>query len=182
MKNIKSLLILFTVTLSLGACKQKISYTRDVLKRYHLTESEIDKLQYYLMNDVIIFNASKDASSTSLVDGEIVVNEEQSTDKIIFRSGTKGILEKSISENKIAIRYENGEGKTLIFGSSSMKGRYSLQAEKWNPNGQGQITYGGEKYVTSKYCKNAYIQIKLRRNSDKSNSQRVVKGKKLKKG
>ena len=99
MKNIKSLLILFTVALSLGACKQKISYTRDVLKRYHLTESEIDKLQYYLMNDVIIFNASKDGSSTSLVDGEIVVNEEQSTDKIIFRSGTKGILEKSISEN-----------------------------------------------------------------------------------
>jgi hypothetical protein len=182
MKNIKSFLLLLTIALSLGACKQKISYTRDVLKRYHLTESEIDKLQYYLTNDVVIYNASTEGSNTSLVDGEIVVNEEKSTDKIIFRSGTKGILEKSISENKIAIRFENGEGKTLIFGSSSMKGRYSLQAEKWNPNGQGQITYGGEKYFTSKYSKNAYIQIKLRRNSDKSNSQRVVKGKKLKKG
>jgi hypothetical protein len=147
-----------------------------------LTESEIDKLQYYLTNDVVIYNASTEGSNTSLVDGEIVVNEEKSTDKIIFRSGTKGILEKSISENKISIRFENGEGKTLIFGSSSMKGRYSLQAEKWSTNGQGQITYGGEKYFTSKYSKNAYIQIKLRRNSDKSNSQRVVKGKKLKKG
>ncbi len=182
MKNIKSFLLLLSVALSLGACKQKIAYTGDVLKRYNLTESEIDKLQYYLTNDVIIYNASTEGSNTSLVDGEIVINEEQSTDKIIFRSGTKGILEKSISLDKIAIRFENGEGKTLIFGSSSAKGRYSLQAEDWNPNGQGQITYGGEKYLTSKYSKNAYIAIKLKRNSDKSNSQRVVKGKKLKKG
>jgi hypothetical protein len=101
MKNIKSFLLLLTVALSLGACKQKIAYTGDVLKRYNLTESEIDKLQYYLTNDVIIYNASTEGSNTSLVDGEIVINEEQSTDKIIFRSGTKGILEKSISLDNI---------------------------------------------------------------------------------
>jgi len=181
MKNIKSILILFVLALSIVGCKQKISYTRDVLKRYNLTESEMDKLQYYLNGDVVLYNGSKDGNTT-LEDGEIVVNEEQNTDKIIFRSGTKGILEKSISPNKISIRFENGEGKVLVFGSSSMKGRYTLQAEKWNPNGQGQITYAGDTYYTSKYSKNAYIVIKLRRNSDKSNSQRVVKGKKLKKG
>lgn len=181
MKNIKSILIILALVASVTACKQKISYTRDVLKRYHLTESEIDKLQYYLDGDVVLYNGSKDGNTT-LEDGEIVINEEENTDKIIFRSGTKGILEKSISPNKISIRFENGEGRTLVFGSSSMKGRYSLQAEKWNPNGQGQITYGKETYYTSRNSKNAYIVIKLKRNSDKNNSQRVVKGKKLKKG
>jgi len=181
MKNIKSFLFILTLVLAVSACKQKISYTRDTLKRYNLTESEIDKLQYYLNGDVVLYNGSKDGNTT-LEDGEIVVNEEQNSDKIIFRSGTKGILEKSISPNKISIRFENGEGRTLIFGSSSMKGRYTLQAEKWNPNGQGQITYGGDTYFTSKYSKNAYIVIKLRKNSDRNSSQRVVKGKKLKKG
>ena len=130
MKNIKSILIVFALVISATACKQKISYTRDVLKRYHLTESEIDKLQYYLENDVVLYNGTKDGS-TELVDGEIVINEEENTDKIIFRSGTKGILEKSLSPNKISIRFENGDGRFLVFGSSSLKGRYTLQAEKW---------------------------------------------------
>lgn len=179
MKKIKPIFILLALVLSISSCRQKISYTRDVQKRYNLTESELDKLQYYLVNDIVLYTGTKDGNTT-LEDGEIVINEEETTDKIIFRSGTKGVLNKVISPNKISIRFENGDGKFLVFGSSSMKGRYTLQAEKWNPNGQGVIEYGGEKYTTSRGSKNAYISVKLRKNKDSDNSQRVVKGKKLK--
>ena len=175
----KNVLFALIIILSFTSCKQKISYTREIQKKYNLTESELGKLQYYLVNDIVLYNGSKDGNTT-LEDGEIVINEEETTDKIIFRSGTKGILEKSISPTKIAIRFENGDGKVLIFGASSMKGRYTLQAEKWNPNGRGKIKYGGEYYHTSKGSKTAYIAVKLRKYKDSDNSQRVVKGKKLK--
>lgn len=179
MKYFNSVIIIAFALAAIAGCKQKISYTRDVQKRYNLTDSELDKLQYYLVNDVILYKGTKDGSTT-LEGGEIVINEEEKSDKIIFRSGTKGILEKSISPNKISIRFENGDGRVLVFGSSSMKSRYTLQAEKWNPNGTGTLDYGGETYTTSKGSKNAYISVKLKKNRDSENSQRVVKGKKLK--
>ncbi len=144
-----------------------------------MTESELGKLQYYLVNDIVLYNGSSDGS-TVLEDGEIVVNEEENVDKIIFRSGTRGVLVKVLGPNKITVAFEDGEGKHLTFGSSTEKGRFTLQAKSWNPNGQGKIEYAGKEYVSSKYSANAYIAFKLSKKKDYNNSQRVVKGKKLK--
>ncbi len=179
MRKLKRVMVLLAIVLLAASCKQKISFTRDVQKKYNLTEAELGKLQYYLVNDIVLYSASRDGN-TSLEDGEIVINEEESVNKVIFKSGTRGILHKVEGTDKIAVRFENGEGKFLTFGSTTMKGRYTLQAKSWKPNGRGVIEYGGEDYLTSKSSASAYISVKLKKNKDYSNSQRVVKGKKLK--
>lgn len=163
---------------SLTGCKQKISYTKDLQTRYHFTDAELGKLQFYLEGDVILYAASKDGNTT-LHDGDILISEAESVDKIIFRSGTQGVFEKLVGDNKIAIRFEEGEGRYLVFGSTTPKGRYTLQAQEWKPNGRGVINYGDKKYLTSKTSSSAFLIVKVKKSKNYESSQRVVKGKKL---
>jgi len=170
-----SVLILAGVT----SCKQRISYTKDLQTRYQFTDAELGKLQFYLEGDVILYAASKDGNTT-LHEGDILINEAESVDKVIFRSGTQGVFEKMVGDNKIAIRFENGDGLYLVFGATSNKARYTLQAQEWHTNGRGVINYGDKKYLTSKNSSSAYLIVKVKKSKKYDSSQRVVKGKKLK--
>lgn len=172
---------LLSVLLMTGitSCKQKISYTKDLQTRYKFTDAELGKLQFYLEGDVVLYAASKDGNTT-LHEGDILVNEAQSVDKIIFRTGTRGVFEKLVGTDKIAIRFEEGEDRFLVFGATSPKARYTLQAQEWQDNGRGVIKYGDKQYLTSKNSAASYLIVKVKKSNQYDSSQRVVKGKKLK--
>lgn len=181
MKKFKTLLILISIALVTFSCAKKIPYSKEIEKTYGITEQSLSKLQFYLVNDIVLISdESQNNNSTNLdKEGHIIVKEELNTDRILIKSGTMGIFEKKEEGNKIAISFEDGEGKILSFGAATERGRYIIQALEWKPNGEGIVNYANKKYKLSKNSSGAYITVKLKKTKQLNNSNRIAKGRKV---
>lgn len=175
-KLIVGLVILITLTQT--ACKQRIPYTKEVQKKYNLTETELTKLQFRLVNDIVLSRGSKQDIS-HLDDGDILISESSNLDKIIFKSGTHGVFVKFIGENKIAVAFEPGDDMYLEFGAISERGVYKLQADDWSNSGRGTLKYGGETYTCSSLSSRAYIMVRVKKSRNYNSNQRIVGGRKI---
>ena len=60
------------------------------------------------MDDLTLYVAEKDGT-TVLEDGEIVINEDENVDKVIFRAGTRGVYVSDEGDHAINIRFESGD-------------------------------------------------------------------------
>ncbi len=181
MNKFKSLLVIITLALVTFSCAKKIPYSKEVEKSYGITEKNLSKLQFYLVNDIVLISdESQNSNSTDLdKEGHIIVKEELNTDRILIKSGTSGIFERKEEGNQIAISFEAGDGKTLSFGASTERGRYIIQALEWKTNGQGIVNYANKKYTLSKNSSGAYITVKLKKSKQLNNSNRIAKGRKI---
>lgn len=181
MKKINLLLIITSLALITFSCAKKIPYSKEVEKSYGITEQTLSKLQFYLVNDVILISdESQNNNSTNLdKEGHIIVKEELNMDRILIKSGTMGIFENKEEGNKIAVSFETGDGRTLTFGATTDRGRYIIQALEWKPNGEGVVNYANKKYKLSKNSSGAYITVKLKKTKQLNNSNRIAKGRKV---
>ena len=179
MKNIvKVFSLVFVAAIALNSCKVEIPYTKDVETKYSLEADKLRGLQFHLMGNVVLSkNSSND--NTELTDGDIVINEQNSMDKVIIREGTGGLYVKHLGDKKIAVSFEHSNDYFLVFGSTSEKGIYKLVVDKKNDKGQGIIKYNGENYFVSRSSLAAYITIEVKKNSQNSTKQRIAKGRKV---
>ncbi len=174
-------IILFALAaIFISSCATKLPFSTQVREKYKLNEMELSKLQFYLSDDIVITKGSAVKGGKTMEDGELVISSESMKDKIIFKQGTEGLFESIPGTNKIAIRFEVGEGKYLVFGAKNPKSPYSLQAQDWKSNGVGVLQYGGETYHASISSGNAYLMFKLKRSQKHTEKQHVVGGMKVK--
>ena len=181
MNKFRPILTIITLALITFSCAKKIPYSKEIEKSYGITEQSLSKLQFYLVNDVILISdESQNNNSTNLdEDGHIIVKEELNTDRILIKSGTMGIFERKEEGNKIAISFEAGDGKNLTFGASTERGRYIIQALEWKTDGSGIVNYANKKYKLSRNSSGAYITVKLKKTKQLNNSNRIAKGRKI---
>ncbi len=178
MKKINIIIIIAALLIGVNSCKKQIPYTNQVKSQYGLEDESLKSLQYHLMGDIVLTKGSS-INNNQLDKGEILVNESQNLDKVIFRTGTQGLFVKQIDENKIAISFEKSDDYYLVFGATSEKGLYKFQASSWDASGRGKIKYNGEDYISSSASANAYITVKVKKSSQYNSSQRVAKGRKV---
>ncbi len=178
MKKVIFISILFVLTIS--SCAKKIPYSHEVEEKYGLTDKTLKHLQFYLVHDIILNSLDDSNSKDTELDenGNIVVKEEVNKDRILIKSGTRGVFVKRINPNQIAISFETDD-KYLIFGATSQRGKYIIQAEEWKPSGEGVVTYGGKKYKLSKTSSVSYVTVKLKKIKKMNSSQRIAKGRKV---
>ncbi|MCT4580445.1 MAG: hypothetical protein N4A35_03430 [Flavobacteriales bacterium] len=181
MNKFKSLFVIITLALVTFSCAKKIPYSKEIENKYGITEKNLGQLQFYLVNDIILVSdESSNNNSTDLdEDGHIIVKEELNTDRILIKSGTRGIFEKKMDGNKISISFEAGDGRHLTFGASTVRGRYIIQASEWKPDGSGIVEYANRKYKLSRTSSGAYITVKLKKTKQLNNSSRIAKGRKV---
>jgi len=179
MKNILKYSVLAILFLGmLNACKQQIPYTKKVEKDYKLENENLRELQFYLVGDIVLTKGSSEDDSR-LEDGDILISEQQNLDKVIFKTGTQGLFVKKIGDNKIAFSFEKSDDYFLVFGATTVKGTYKLQASEWTSSGRGKIEYGGEEYFVSKASKTTYITIKVKKSKKYNTNQRIASGRKV---
>jgi ABC-type uncharacterized transport system auxiliary subunit len=173
MKTFVVALMIFVVV----GCAEKVPYSSKVRDDYSLTDKELRELQFHLVNDIVLTKSTKE-NTTILANGEIVVSESKSEDKVIFKSGIKGVFVKSI-EDKIAISFEKDDEHYLLFGTKENRNMFTLHANEWIAQGRGKITYFGETYYCSAESAKAYVTVKLRKSNRNSVNQRLAKGRKI---
>lgn len=178
MRKLNVIVIVVSIFLGFNSCKQQIPYTNEVKAQYGLDDEKLRSLQYHLVGDIVLTKGSSQ-NNNQLDKGEIVVNESQNLDKVIFRAGTQGLFVKEIDENNIAVSFEKSDDYYLVFGSTSVKGLYKLKAESWDTSGRGTLKYNGEEYISSRASADAYITVKVKKSSQYNSSQRVAKGRKV---
>jgi hypothetical protein len=178
MKKINIIIVIAILLIGASSCKQQIPYTNEVKMQYGLDDENLKSLQYHLVGDIVLTKGSS-VNNNQLDKGEILVNESQNLDKVIFRAGTQGLFVKEIDDSKIAISFEKSDDFYLVFGATSVKGLYKFQASSWDNSGRGKLKYNGEDYVSSRASADAYITVKVKKSSQYNSSQRVAKGRKV---
>ena len=178
MKKYSVIVLIAVILISVVSCKQQVAYTKAVKTQYGLDDEKLKSLQYYLMGDIVL-NKSSSQDNTELAKGEILINESQNLDKVIFRAGTQGLFVKELENGNLAISFEKSDDFYLEFGATTEKGLYKFQAETWTSAGNGKVVYGGEEFLSSRASADAYITVKVKKSSKYNANQRIAKGRKV---
>ena len=178
----KNLVYLFFigVLVVLQSCASKVPYTADLQKQFKFTEADLKKVQFYTSDDIILYRKSSSEGTTlGAEEGELVIKSDNTEEEIIIPKGTPGIIEKMVDNNKLAIRFEAGEGKFLIFGGEgNYNGQYKILAEEW-ANKRGKLTYSGETYYATQSSGAAMLLVVLKKYKKYQREQRKVGGMKV---
>ena len=178
MKTLSKLLGFFAIALFFASCVNRVPYTINIQKKFKLTEKELQGIQFYVSDDIILYRQSSEGS-VKTQDGELIIESEKEENKIVINRGTKCVLEQMMGTDKLAIRFEKGDGNFLVFGVTSRSdGKFQLMAEKWVKR-HGKLKYGGETFYAKPGSGYAHLLVKLKHLKSNREKQRTVNGMKI---
>ena len=175
----KSLLPALIIGAMLTSCAPRVPFTQEVREHYKLTNEELKSLQFYASHDIVLERRSKNNKQKSTQEGTLTVKDGKHIEQVVIRAGTPGVVEKVLGDNRVAVSFETGDGKFLVFGDPTERnGVYKLLAGKW-VNRRGKITYGGEEFLTSTSSSQVYLEFKMKQLREYRKDQRYAKGRKV---
>ena len=154
--NAKLPLIIIIAVFFFTACSPLVPYTNAVKEKYQITDDEVKKIQFYTSEDIILFK-KESSGNKETSKGELIVSSGVNEERLLIKKGTPCVVEKVIGTDKLALSFETGEGKYLIFGSSG----------------------ANQTYYASQGSGNTYIVFKLKSFSKYKSSTKTVSGKKV---
>ena len=160
------------------ACSSLQPFTNGAKNSYGLSESELKKVQFYLSGDLVLYK-SKSEGNTATEGGVVNVNNSKDIEKIVIKSGTPGVLKAYVDKGKIAVQFEEGENKFLLFGNESSNGLYQLLAKEWK-NGTGILTYDGKDYRISQGGGGTHLMFSVKKRTKTTINERKATGVEIK--
>lgn len=112
---------------------------------HHLTEGQIKGAVFFTTRKIELYKP------------ELTNGKERG--RVIIPKGTPAIVER-VGPDRLALRFEPGSNKYLMFGAKRPLGSYVLLAENWT-DGHGEVEYGGETYFISPGGGKAAIAVYL---------------------
>jgi hypothetical protein len=160
----------------LYACAPALSpYTQQLHEKYDWKESDLKKVQFYLTDDIVL-RRRVDQGQAEIKGGEIKIMNGSRYEVVRFRKNTPGILSFIPKDNRLAISFEEGSDKYLIFGPNpKMNNQYKLLAANWTRQ-EGEVTYMGKKWETTAASALAGLGIQLKNLSTYDAETRIAKG------
>lgn len=160
MKNLLAAII--TTLVLCSACTQYRVVTEDMRQEYGWTKSDLQKMQFYLSDDVVLRQV-KSGGKTEIEEGKVKVIDGKKVNEIVIEEGTPGVLLFMPKENRMAVSFEgNGDEKFLMFGPNpNYDNRYMLLAAEWKEHA-GIVTYNGNRYATDISSSLASLMIDMR--------------------
>ncbi len=153
-------------------------FTSDLQNSYNWSEKELKHIQFYLSEDVVLRRELSKGESV-IKEGRIVLEEGRRIEEIVIEEGTPGLLLFMPKENRMAVSFEEGRDRYLMFGPHPKRnGRYTLLGSSWNKR-QGQVTYQGKKYRTSSQSAFASLLVDLDRVNKVSMARHKAKGRRI---
>ena len=175
MKNI-IILIVASLSLSLTSCSKKLTYFSERLqKQYDWSESELERIQFYVSQDIRLYKSSSSGNS-KIEGGKIKVKDNSRVNEVLIKRGTPGTLVFTPNEKRFAVSFENDDGNFLMFGPSDKNnGRYTLLAKDWKRN-NGIITYGGTEYRTGSESAFAALMVDIKKAKNSTVKRKTARG------
>ncbi len=137
-------------------------FTEDLHRSYTWDEKDLQKVQFYLSNDIVLTRSLSKGESV-IEGGKVRLEEGRRIEEVIFKEGTPGVLIFMPKEDRMAISFDRGNDKYLMFGPSpKQNGRYVLLASSWDSR-KGEVTYDGKKYKTASRSALAGLLIDLKK-------------------
>ncbi len=175
----KNLFFILSAIILFSSCAPRIPFSQEVREHEKLTDEEMKKIQFYVSHDIILQRGEKGGREKEIAEGKLTTIDEKSVEQVIIKAGTPGIVERVIDGNRIAVRFEQGEEKYLVFGDPTKQGRYTLLAGEWDKNNRGKLQYGGQDFYTASGAANVYLTFRMKNLYQFKKKQQVVKGMRL---
>jgi len=158
----KIVISLIGILIFIGCSPQLSPFSSALIENYQFDDSALSRIQFYLSDDIVLHRELRQGES--IIDqGRISIRDGRRTEEIVFRKGTPGVFLFSPGDNKLAISFERGEDRYLIFGPTSRSRRnrvgdeiYGLLAKEWKRD-FGIVTYDGKEYYTP--SRSAYVTL-----------------------
>ena len=147
----------------LSSCSPRLTpFTEELNDTYRWSEADLQKIQFYLSNDIVLYREYGNDEST-IRNGKIKIKDDKEVERIIFKRGTKGALIFTPKYNRFAISFEeDGSNRYLMFGpSEKANGRFVLLAKSWKRN-TGKVTYDNAVYSTPSASAFASLLVDLK--------------------
>jgi len=166
----------FIMATSLMACGPTYRpFTEDLQASQKWGERELKKVQFYLSDDIVLRRQLSDGE-TAIEGGKIFMEEGRRIEEVVFAEDTPGILMFMPKTNRMAISFENGKDRFLMFGPNpKANDRYVLLASDWN-RARGKVNYNGKEYSTSTRSAFAGLMVDLSRIERVTVNRRKAKG------
>ncbi len=141
-------------------------------------EQELKDIQFYTSSNIVLRRQIRSGQS-KIVEGEIKMVNGRKVEEIIIRKGTPGVFLKKINDKNMAISFESGKNKFLIFGpNKKIGGKYALKANNWERN-KGKVNYAGKIFTITVVDEVPMLQVDLSNKSSTTRKSRVAKGRKV---
>ncbi|GAA5220757.1 hypothetical protein [Membranihabitans marinus] len=173
---IKYIAIILTASTVLVSCSPRLEpITEDLIEEYNFDDRALKNIQYYLSSDIVLYRSLSDGESI-IENGRVTLKNGKKVEEIVFRAGTPGVYVFSPKDNTLAISFEEGKGKYLIFGPiKDRRGHYRLLAKQWNKN-YGIVNYDGQAYRTPAASAYAELVIDLKAQNQVVRKKKEVSG------
>lgn len=180
MNNFKWLFTCAIAIMMLSSCSKKLFYyTQEMQEANQWEERELKRIQFYLSEDIVLVRSKRRGAASNIEDGKIKIQDNSKVEQIKFKKGTPGTAMFSPKEGRIAISFESGPDKYLMFGpNKKAKGRYVLLAKDWDRN-VGKISYDGKTYETTSESAYAALLVQMSGSGEVEYKERSADGRKV---
>lgn len=175
----KVLFVIIICAFGLSSCSPKLRpFTDDVYYEFGNSKEKLSRIQFYLSNDIVLYRDFGDKKS-SVIDGKIRIVDGRKIEEIVFKKGTPGVFVFTPKKDRIAISFEEGDGKYLMFGpNNKVGGRFVLLAKEWK-NRRGKVTYANKTWNTTDASAYANLMVDLDKARRTKVSKKTVKGRRI---
>ena len=147
--------------ITLSSCsKQLTPFNQEMVREMNWNDEDLERIQFYLSENIVLRREAR-SGDASIREGKIKVIKGRKVEEIVFQKGTPGVFLFSPNSKNVAIAFEEGEDRYLMFGPSpKFNNRYVLLAKDWKKH-SGQITYDGKVYDTPSGSAFASLMVDL---------------------
>lgn len=169
--------LIFAVILS--SCSPTLHpFTASIYDEFGESDKKLSRIQFYLSNDILLYRDLGETQS-KVVDGKIKIVDGRKIEEVRFKKGTPGVFVFSPKKDRIAVSFEEGDGKYLMFGpNKKVGGRFVLLAKEWNKR-RGKVTYANKTWYTTDASAYANLMVDLDKARRTKVSKKTVKGRKI---
>ena len=153
-------------------------FTDDVYDEFGQSKEKLSKIQFYLSKDIVLYRDYGNKKS-EVIDGKIKIIDGRKIEEVIFKKGTPGVFVFTPKKDRIAISFEEGDGKYLMFGpNDKVGGRFVLLAKEWNKR-RGKVSYANKTWLTNDASAYANLMVDLDKARRTKVSKKTVKGRRI---
>jgi archaellum component FlaF (FlaF/FlaG flagellin family) len=158
MKRIYLVLSVAVAMLFFSSCSQSlVPFTVQMQEKYGLTKTDLTEIQFYISEDVVL-TQEKSGVDKALQNGKFVAVSNKKTEQVIIPINTPCIVVDTNAKGNLKVVFGNDDDTYLTFGSEHDTRKFVLLAEEWVGT-KGTVTYGANKYYTSKLSHHAHLLV-----------------------
>jgi hypothetical protein len=181
MKNSINLFFACTFILLLSSCSRELRpFTQNILKEGNWSDTELQKIQFYLSEDIVIRRKLTEGVNEIASGGSIKIFKGEKVEEVRIPRGTPGVFLQRVGNDHFAIGFDASTDKRyLMFGPNPKRqGSYVLLASEWK-NSYGKVRYDDRFFFTDEQSAMASLLVDLRKIKSVEVSSKTERGRRV---